>query len=185
MSTPSRPARPGSAADRRRRMLEPDVVEQELPGIGPRYELHAAEGGDVVVVIHHSGRRDLYVLDPRGRTAASVTLTDAQARTLGAILGGAWFKPAVVEEMEAVIGDLLIDWVTVPEGAPAVGHTIAELEIRRRTRMSVVAIRRDTGAVIAPEPTEQLLAGDQLVVVGRQEDLPGFLRHVIGELGGG
>ena len=44
--------------------------------------------------------------------------------------------------------------------------------------MSVVAIRRDADAVIAPEPTEQLLAGDQLVVVGRQEDLPGFLRHV-------
>ena len=53
------------------------------------------------------------------------------------------------------------------------GRTIAELEIRRRTRMTVVAIRRDADAVIAPEPTERLLAGDQLVVVGRQEDLPG------------
>jgi TrkA domain protein len=174
MPTPSRPARPAAP-----------VVETELPGIGPRYELRAAEGGDVVVVIHHSGRRDLYILDPRGRTTASVTLTDAQARTLGAILGGAWFTPAIVEEMEAVIGDLLIDWVTLPEGAPGDGRSIAELEIRRRTRMSVVAIRRGDESVIAPEPTELLHAGDQLVVVGRQEDLHGFLRHVIGELGDG
>jgi TrkA domain protein len=165
-------------------MLEPEVVEQELPGIGPRYEMHCAEGGDVVVVIHHSGRRDLYVVDARGRTTVSVTLTDAQARTLGAILGGAWFKPAVVEEMEAVIGDLLIDWVTIPEGGAGVGRTIAEMEIRRRTRMTVVAISRGDDAVIAPEPTEQLRAGDQLVVVGRQEDLPGFMRHVVGERDG-
>jgi TrkA domain protein len=174
MSTPPRPARAAAP-----------VVEQELPGIGPRYELRCAEGGDVVVVIHHSGRRDLYVVDGRGRTTASVTLTDAQARTLGAILAGAWYTPAVVEEMEAVIGDLLIDWVTIPDGAPAVGRTIAEMEIRGRTRMSVVAIRREAGAVIAPEPTEQLQADDQLVVVGRREDLPGFLRHVIGGPGDG
>ena len=53
--------RPG--ADRR--LLEPNVVEQSLPGIGMRYELEAIEGGTVCVVVHHSGRRDVDVL-PRG-----------------------------------------------------------------------------------------------------------------------
>ena len=48
-----------------RRLLQADVVEQLLPGIGARYELEAIEGGTVVVVVHHSGRRDVYVL-PRG-----------------------------------------------------------------------------------------------------------------------
>jgi hypothetical protein len=38
-----------------------------------------------------------------------VELSDHQARKLGAILGGAFSKPAVVEEVEAVFDDLLID----------------------------------------------------------------------------
>ena len=54
------------------------------------------------------------------RPAAAVTLTDDQARRLGAILAGAYFKPAVVEEIEAVVGGLLIDWVTAaPTTRPA------------------------------------------------------------------
>jgi TrkA domain protein len=173
-----------SAGDRREdktRLVLPDVAEQSLPGIGKRYELRAAEGGTVIVVIHHSGRRDLYVLEHGGDAPeAAVTLTDSQARTLGAILGGAYFKPAVVEEMEAVIGGLLIDWVTLRDDSPGAGRSIADLEIRRRTRMTVAAVLRDRTPLVAPEPTEVLRAGDRLVVVGRQEDLSVFVRHVVG-----
>jgi len=170
-----------SPPERRRGIMNPDVVEQSLPGIGERYELQPADGGPVVVVIHHSGRRDLYVMGPnRSEPEAAVSLTDSQARTLGAILGGAYFKPAVVEEIEAIIGDLLIDWVSVENGSPAAGRTIAELEVRRRTRMTVAAILRDHQPIIAPEPTETLQPGDRLIVIGRPADLPGFLRHVVG-----
>jgi TrkA domain protein len=162
-------------------LFGPDVTESTLPGIGKRYDLRAAEGGVLTVVIHHSGRRDLYVLDPEGGDpAAAVRLTDTQARTLGAIMGGAYFKPAIVEDIDAVIGSLLIDWVTLEDDSPAVGQTIADLEIRRRTGMTVAAILRGGLPLIAPGPTETLMAGDQLVVIGRQEDLPRFLRHVGG-----
>ncbi|HUF84771.1 MAG TPA: TrkA C-terminal domain-containing protein [Acidimicrobiia bacterium] len=164
---------------RRPHLVGADVTELALPGIGQRYDLHGAEGGSVTVVIHHSGRRDVYVLDDADEPKAAVTLTDFQARSLGAILGGAYFKPAVVEEIEAVIGGLLIDWVTLDENSPGAGKTIAELEIRTRTKMTVAAILRDQVPVVAPEPTETLLAGDRLVVIGRQEDLAGFRRHVV------
>ena len=164
-----------------RRLLQADVVEQLLPGIGARYELEAIEGGTVCVVVHHSGRRDVYVL-PRGggEPRASLTLTDAQARTMGAVLSGAYFKPAIVEDIEAVVGTLLIDWVTLLDDSPAVGRTIADLEIQRRTKMTVAAILRGSEPIVAPEPTEILRAGDRLVVVGRQEDLGAFVRHVVG-----
>lgn len=164
---------------RRPHLVGADITELNLPGIGRRYDLRAADGASVTVVIHHSGRRDLYVLD-NDEPKAAVAFTDFQARSLGAILGGAYFKPAVVEEIEAVIGGLLIDWVSVDESSPGAGKTIAELEIRTRTRMTVAAILRDQTPIIAPEPTESLQAGDRLVIIGRQEDLPGFHRHVVG-----
>jgi TrkA domain protein len=159
-----------------------EVSEEVLPGIGRRYTLPASEGARVVVVVHHSGRRDLYVL-PQERSdepAASFSLSDDEARRLGAVLGGAYFKPAVVADVEAVIGNLLIDWVTLRPDSPAADHSIAELEIRQRTRMTVVALLRDEETILAPEPGETLQAGDRLVVVGRQEDLGAFLRHVVG-----
>jgi TrkA domain protein len=164
-----------------------EVSEVVLPGIGRRYTLPAADGARAVVVMHHSGRRDLYVFPPRGtgdEPLASVSLTDDQARRLGAVLGGAYFKPEVVADVETVIGGLLIDWVTLRPDSPGVDRSIADLEIRRRTRMTVVAILRDDETILAPVPGEVVRAGDRLVVVGRQEDLGAFLRHVVGPADG-
>lgn len=166
-------------SDPRRRLVTGDVTEVALPGIGHRYDVPSVEGGTVTVVIHHSGRRDLYVLRGGDQPQAAVALTDSQARTLGAILGGAYFKPAVIEEIEAVIGGLLIDWVTLDENSPGTGRTIADLQVRRDTKMTIAAILRDHETLVAPEPSQTLRAGDRLVVIGRQEDLPGFRRHVV------
>jgi TrkA domain protein len=161
-----------------------DITEQDLPGIGRCFTVPGAEGSRLMVVIHHTGRRDLYVLPPGVEAddpSASVSLSDDQARRLGAILSGAYFKPAIVAQVEAVIGGLLIDWATVREDSPGAGVSIADLEIRRRTRMTVSAIvRPDGSSIVAPEPHEVLRAGDQLVVVGRPQDLADFLSLVIG-----
>lgn len=164
--------------DRNRRLHLEGVTECELPGIGRRYDLADMDGAEVSVVIHHSGRRDLYLIDD-DEPAAARSFTDSQARHLGAVLGGAYFQPAVVDEMEAVIGGLLIDWVGLEAQSRGANRSIAELEIRRRTRMTVVAILRDHVPLVAPEPTEVLRPGDRLVVVGRQEDLTAFLEHVV------
>jgi TrkA domain protein len=156
------------------------ITERDLPGIGRRYDVEAADGGRLTVVVHHSGRRDVYVTPPGGDTPAVVSFGDDQSRRLGAILGGAYFRPAAVEAIEAVIGGLLIDWVTLGADSPAVGRSIADLEVRRRTRMTIAAVLRGDDATVAPEPSEVLRAGDRLVVLGRPEDLPGFLRVVVG-----
>jgi TrkA domain protein len=158
-----------------------DVEEHDLPGIGRRYDLRDADGRPVAVIIHHSGRRDVYVTRDRGDDMdVAVSLTDDQARRMGAILGGAFFKPAVVTQMESVVGGLLIDWVTLRADSPAAGHTIADMEIRRRTRMTVAAIVRDEVAQVAPEPDVLLQEGDRLVVIGRADDLPAFVRQIVG-----
>lgn len=161
--------------------FDPEVTEQSLPGIGHRFDVRSEGRELVTVVIHHSGRRDLYLTSPgEDEPEATATLSDRQARTLGAILGGAYFTPAVVEEIQAVIGSLLIDWVTLAETSPGVGRSIADLEVRRRTRMTIAAILRGDEPLVAPDPGEELRAGDRLVVVGRREDLAGFIRHVVG-----
>jgi len=62
-----------------------------------------------------------------------------------------------------------------------VDRTIADLGVRQETRMTIAAIAREDGtSIVAPEPDTRLRAGDQLVIVGRPEDLPRFVAHVIG-----
>lgn len=156
------------------------VHEEELPGIGRKYELASSKGERLDVVIHHSGRRDLYVFEPGSDDPlAYVQLTDDQARQLGAILGGVYFKPSVVEEIEAVIGELIVDWVTLDPESPSVGHSIGELEIRRKTGMSVIAIVREKEPLTSPPPDEVLRPDDRLVVVGPRNNLPDFIRLVV------
>ncbi len=156
------------------------INEFDLPGIGRRFELSDASGNPVSVVVHHSGRRDLYAAGRKGTASSSLSFTDDQARRLAAVLGGVYFKPAVVAQMEAVIGGLLIDWVTLRDDSPGAGRSIAELAIRRRTRMTVAAILRGEVSLVSPEPTEVLASGDRLVVIGHPDDLALFVSTVVG-----
>lgn len=157
------------------------ISESELPGIGRRYEIVASKGQTLVLIVHRSGRRDLYVMrrgedEPR----CAVELTDDQARRIGAILGGAYFKPDLVEEIEEIIGDFVVDWVTVAEDSVMVGHSIGDLQIRRKTGMSVIAIVRGKSSINAPDPSEIIEVGDRLVVVGPRGKFGGFVQFVLG-----
>ena len=160
------------------------MQEQELPGIGYRYDLDV-EGGRISIVIHHSGRRDIYVTEEgdgrRGRAKPTVVaLTDDQARRVGAVLAGAYFRPAVAERIEALVGGLVIDWMTVRPDSPGRGKSIAQLGVRQATGMTIVAIARGDEVIVTPEPSDVVLAGDRLVVVGKPEDLPRFTALVVG-----
>ena len=157
-----------------------ELVIEDLPGIGRRYELTGTNGGRIIVIIDHSGRRIVHGRNPGADQASAVELSDQQARKVGAILGGAFFKPAVVEELEAVFGSLLIDWVTLEPASPGAGKTIGELQIRRRTGVTIVAIVRDNQAITVPEPSETLHAGDRLVFIGRRQDSGPFHKLVVG-----
>lgn len=155
------------------------IDEDELPGIGRRYTFGLPEDGQLCVVIHHTGRRDLYVTPDPDEDATVVSIEDDEARRLGAVIAGSYFTPAAVKRVEAVIGGLLIDWVTVREGSAIAGRSIAEAGVRQASRMTVAAIVRGDESIVAPEPDEVVQVGDQLVVMGRPEDLPGFLDQFV------
>ena len=86
----------------------------------------------------------------------------------------------MVEEVEAVFDDLLIDWVALEPNSPGADKSIAELEIRRTTGVTIIAIIRGDKAITAPQPSEIMRVGDRLVVVGRHQDLGSFRDLVVG-----
>lgn len=155
------------------------VQEDDLPGIGRRFTFALPDEGQFCVVIHHTGRRDLYVTPDPDEDTAVLSIEDDEARRIGAVIAGSYFTPAAVRQVEAVIGGLLIDWVTVRDESAIAGQSIAAAAVRQKTRMTVAAIVRGKESIVSPEPDEVVAVGDQLVVMGRPEDLPGFLDQFI------
>lgn len=56
--------------------------------------------------------------------------------------------------------------ITLPPEAAAVGKTLAQLDLRRRTGAAVLTLRRGDGPAAPPAPTEPLQAGDALALSG-------------------
>jgi trk system potassium uptake protein TrkA len=75
---------------------------------------------------------------------------------------------SIVEYLPLAADSSLVE-VQVP--AEFLGKTLAELEIRKRYQVLVVAIKRGEGLVIATGGDERLVAGDILVLIGRDSDL--------------
>ena len=146
-----------------------DVRETRLPGVGFKYAFHLAHGGRVSVILHMDGQRDIYYYrratddDP----TSVLELQDDEARQLGAILGGAYERPKIVEELEMALGELQIEWIPVPDSSPAIGRTLAECGLRARTGVTVIAILREPEPISGAQPDDVIQKGDTLVAVGK------------------
>jgi TrkA domain protein len=146
-----------------------ELRETRLPGVGTKFAFETDHGARVAVIQHVDGMRELYVFR-RGdddEPTAVLQLEDDEARQLGAVLGGAYERPKIVEELEMALGELAIEWVPVPPGSPAIGHTLADCGFRARTGITIIAILREPEPVTGAQPTDVIQEGDTLVTVGK------------------
>lgn len=146
-----------------------ELRETRLPGVGVKFSMTTAHGGRVVVILHNEGLREVYFFrrandeDPQ----AVIALEDDEARQLGAVIGGVYERPKIVEELEMALGELAIEWVPVPDTSPAIGRTLAECGFRARTGITIIAILREPESVSGAQPNDVIQRGDTLVTVGK------------------
>ena len=155
------------------------VKEHDLPGVGKKFALTTNDAERMTIIIHNTGHREIYMF--RGKEefpSTAVRLEDAEARMLGAILGGAYFQPAVAESMDMVLGQLSVEWFRVSTGSPLAGRTIQDSAIRKRTGASVIAILRDGRSIPNPAPGDIVEAGDTLLVVGDRAQVQRFRAEI-------
>ena len=155
-----------------------ELKETRLPGVGVKWVMTPASGSRVTVIQHNDGEREVYV-HRRARDeepAVVLELHDDEARQLGALLGGAYERPKIVEELEMALGELAIEWIPVPPGSPAVGQTLADTGFRQRTGITIIAILREPEPVAGAQPDDVIQEGDTLVTVGKLGQYPEFRR---------
>src|SRR3954451_170061 len=151
--------------------------ETRLPGVGVKYALPLAGGGRLSVILHNDGKRELYFFRPGDdEPRAVITLDDDEARGLGAVIGGVIERPKIVEELEMALGELQIEWVPVPETSPCIGKTLGDLEFRKRTGVTVIAILREPEPVSGAQADDVRQQGDTVVTVGKAGQCGRFRR---------
>jgi TrkA domain protein len=157
-----------------------DLRETRLPGIGVKYGFRLDSGGRISLILHNDGKRELYWFKraDADEPSAVITLDDDEARQLGAVLGGAYERPKIVEDLEMALGELQIEWVPVPDTSPWIGKSLAEAEFRAKLGITIIAILREPEPVTGAQPHDVIQRGDTLVTVGKAGQYPAFYRRL-------
>ncbi|MEX2587502.1 MAG: TrkA C-terminal domain-containing protein [Actinomycetota bacterium] len=162
--------------------MDSEVEEHDLPGIGRSFRVLSDSGEELTVVVHNSGRRDLYILPEGEEEPTTLTLTDRQARTIGALLSGERSAPPALTEVKRIVDDMVLDWAELTPGSPATGQSLQDLRVQGTIGgMTLLCLVRGSNALHDPSETEPLKAGDRLVVAGRRENMALFRKVVVGE----
>lgn len=153
--------------------------ETDLPGIGKKFSIITSTKDKVSVVIYLSGKREIYFFDrdDYDEPTCSFVLNDEEANQLGSVLMGTFFKPEAKEEKEMFLKNLIIEWITVEKTSILLNKSIKELNIRKKTDVSVVAIIRGELNILNPSPDEIIKEGDILVIVGNKDQIENFYKH--------
>lgn len=146
-----------------------ELHETRLPGIGTKFTIRTGEGSRITVIQHNDGKRELYYFrrgaDDEPRSV--MTLDDDEARQIGAVLGGAYERPKIVDDLEMALGELLIEWTPVPDTSPWIGKSLADAGFRAKIGITVIAILREPEPVTGALPHDVIQHGDTLVTVGK------------------
>lgn len=148
------------------------VRETKLPGVGVRHDFTTDESGDVGVLVHRDGRREIvtYDSDDPDKCTSMVTLTSSDTQTLSELLGSSRVTETVGAVLHEIEG-LGIEWLTLHAGSPAIDQSIGDGAYRTRTGSSIVAVVRDDTTVPAPGPEFVFHQDDVVVAVGTLEGL--------------
>ena len=85
-------------------------------------------------------------------------------------------KPLVSDYFEVVTGggelEFLVEEFALADGCPAVGQSIQELDVRKRTGATILAVRHEQGRFDTnPSPELMLQPGDKMIAIGTQTDI--------------
>jgi TrkA domain protein len=153
-----------------------EVKMADLPGVGKKLSFQTAEEHKIVVIVHHSGKRDLYFFQETDGDEADyfLSLTSEETRELGAQLLGATYQPVDDEKMEIFQKQLVMEWIKLTSKSPFVDKQIAESRIRTHTGASIIAVMQGDDMTVSPDIDFVLKAGDTVMAAGRRNQIRRF-----------
>ncbi|MCD9022883.1 cation:proton antiporter regulatory subunit [Cohnella silvisoli] len=149
------------------------IRTSDLPGVGKRISMTTANQNQIVLIVHHTGLRELYFMDDEDEEECKVgfSLSADETRELGAQLLGATYQPMDLDQMKMFKNKIMIEWVEVKAESRLAGKTIRESKIRTKTGASIIGIVRGPDVIAVPEVDLVLNVGDTLMLLGRSDQI--------------
>lgn len=127
-------------------------------------------GGAVVVLavlalVGLLARRSLTELDAHMRAGAEL-IVEVLARQGAHEPSMLPHPPEPLAEVKSLLPGLHATPILLAKGSPAIGRSLAELDLRAKTGASVLAITREGGGAVNPSPQDALREGDVLAITG-------------------
>ncbi|MBI4421340.1 MAG: cation:proton antiporter [Gemmatimonadetes bacterium] len=154
------------------------VIQPFVPGYVGLAALAALFVGFTVAIWHRAEDLDSHV---RAGAQAVVEALTAYARRTGPAPTGSPFTE--IRDLLPGLGTPVV--VTLPPGSPAVGKSLAELDLRGRTGATVLAVSHQGVSVPVPAATERLQAGDVIAVAGTREAIEAARAVLLGPAAAG
>ena len=148
--------------------------ETNLPGIGKKVGIRTHAGDKLTLIIHHDGKRELYVFDGNKKPVAGLTFLDEEARRIGDLLSGSTFKPKCIETLEKHMENIEVEWFQIPENSDFINKKACEINIRKAYNLSIIGIIRNELMICNPDNDVCFNTGDTIVALGIRHDLRKF-----------
>lgn len=80
-------------------------------------------------------------------------------------------RASSLEDLKPHLPDIEINSLRIAETSPAAGKTLAELELRKKYGVTLLAIRRDFQTLANPKAETPIITGDVLILLGSLADM--------------
>ncbi|MCT2535868.1 potassium transporter TrkA [Aquibacillus koreensis] len=150
-----------------------DVSISQLPGIGQKITLKTAEDSMLVIVVHHTGKRELYFFDDADSDEAdfAMDLTPDETRALGAQLLGATYQPVNIDQLKMFKKQIVLDYITLSDKSPIANKSLEESEVRNKTGATVIGVVQGEEMIAIPDVNRKLKPGDVLMSIGKKDQI--------------
>jgi TrkA domain protein len=148
------------------------IERVDLAGIGFRDDIVTSTGARLGVLTYRDGQREvaIYAAEDPDATAASLTITSAEAAALSELLGSATLLDQLAKISDTVPG-IFTEHLSLPADSKYIDGELGDTHARTKTGVSIVAIVRDKEVIASPKPSQDLNSGDILVAVGTRAGL--------------
>ncbi|MDC3412382.1 potassium transporter TrkA [Aquibacillus sp. 3ASR75-11] len=159
------------------------ISVSQLPGIGQKIVLKTAEESMLVLIVHHTGKRELYFFEDADSDEAdfAMDLTPDETRELGAQLLGATYQPVDADQLKVFKKQIVIDYVELKEQSSIAYKTIEDSEIRNRTGATVIGIVQGDETIAIPDSDTVLEPGNVIMCIGKKDQLESLAALCKGE----
>ncbi|MGI5892630.1 MAG: cation:proton antiporter regulatory subunit [Bacillota bacterium] len=157
------------------------LKETELPGIGKKFTIELLSEEKLVIIVHDDGKREVYChgIEDEDDYTLVAEMTDLEARQISGILGGIYYKPKALEDMDVSLHDMSIQWHYIEPESGVSHKSIGDLQLRKKTGVTIIgAIEKNGRHIINPGPNFVLEGGQTVVIVGEREQVKSFKKLI-------